>query len=186
MELEIVNNDGDIIVSEEYYEKIIKKQNCSDYIFLFNRECNEFIFNEQDGIKLKIYGFYKNNSGETNRGNFYLSTKNDLDFSSLGMEHTEVYTVYELDRDLKLEDYDNLNQIGVINSPIIKEYQLFSSFMNMYKVIDYIVSLDLDTTTILRYIIQDDEAEFNNYFMDKYFLQDEVLVLTEVVIWFFI
>lgn len=141
MELEIVNNDGDIIVSEEYYEKIIKKQNCSDYIFLFNREYNEYIFNEQDGIKLKIYGFYKNNFGETNRGNFYLSTKNDLDFSSLGMEHTEVYTVYELDRDLKLEDYDNLNQIGVINSPIIKEYQLFSSFMNMYKVIDNYYSL---------------------------------------------
>ena len=47
---------------------------------------------------------------------------------------------------------------------------------SMYKIIEAICD-DRDTSIkdVLRLIISEDESEFNNYFMEKYFIQEEVL-----------
>lgn len=47
---------------------------------------------------------------------------------------------------------------------------------SMYKIIDEIVSIDHDLDTVLNYIISSDEAEYNNYFMNKYFIEEDTLV----------
>ena len=47
---------------------------------------------------------------------------------------------------------------------------------SMYKIIDEIVSIEHTVENMLRYIVSNDEAEYNNYFMNKYFIEDDILV----------
>lgn len=47
---------------------------------------------------------------------------------------------------------------------------------NIYNVVENIINLDLGIDDICKYIIDDDQSEYNNYFINKYFIEDQVLI----------
>ena len=74
-------------------------------------------------------------------------------------------------KDKKLENISLNKKVKNSNDVII--------LASMYKIVEHIISLGLTTNDILRYIISADEGEFNNYFMNKYFVQEEVITSTK-------
>lgn len=47
---------------------------------------------------------------------------------------------------------------------------------NLYSIIEDLTAIDFSTEDVLSYIVSYDESEYNNYFMNKYFIEDKALV----------
>lgn len=50
---------------------------------------------------------------------------------------------------------------------------------NLYNIIDDLSNIEFTTENILSYIVSCDESEYNNYFMNKYFIEDKDLASSD-------
>ena len=165
-------------VFEDRYKYIVERFKDIPDLLQEVSECRSIFYGKVFNLVANHYGIELDT--DTNENNMYIMTKVLYEF--LVLNYTDNVKAFVL-------QYISLNKKPLAQEFASEKTKLDASsarklaknpndviiLTNMYKVIDYIVSLELSVTEILRYIITDDESEFNNYFMNQYFIQEEVL-----------